>query len=75
MEQRNLEQRCAIKLCVKLGEFASLTFEKSKYVSRDHCLFQTQAFCWHKSFLEGEEHVEDEYRSGMPSTENSDENI
>ncbi|EFN79008.1 hypothetical protein EAI_12163, partial [Harpegnathos saltator] len=28
MEQRNLEQRYAIKFCVKLGESASVTFEK-----------------------------------------------
>jgi len=27
MEQQEFEQRCAIKFCVKLGEFATVTYE------------------------------------------------
>jgi len=30
MEKRNLEQRCAIKFCVKLNENATETYEKLK---------------------------------------------
>ena len=75
MEQRNLEQRCAIKFCVKLGESASVTFEKLKQAYGEHSLSRAQVFRWHKSFLEGREHVEDEHRSGRPSTSTTDENI
>jgi HTH domain in Mos1 transposase len=75
MEQRNLEQRCAIKFCVKLGESASVTFEELKQAYGEHSLSQTQVFRWHKSFLEGREHVEDEHRSGRLSTSKTDENI
>lgn len=75
MEQRNLEQRCAIKFCVKLGESASVTYEKLKHAYGKHSLSRAQVFRWHKSFLEGREHVEDEHRSGRPSTSKTDENI
>lgn len=54
MEQRDLEQRCAIIFCG---------------LTRD------QVFHWYKPFLEGREHVEDEHRSGKPSTSKTDENI
>ena len=44
MDWQKFEQRCVIKFCVKLGESATLTFEK---------LLRAQVFRWHKSFLEG----------------------
>lgn len=75
MEHRNLEQRCAIKFCAKLGESASVTFEKLKQVYGEQCLSRAQVFRWHKSFLEGREHVEDEPRSGRPLTSRTDENM
>ena len=28
MDRQNFEQRCAIKFCVKLGEFTTVTYEK-----------------------------------------------
>ena len=75
MEQRNLEQRYAINFCVKLGEPASVTFEKLKQAYGELSLSRAQVFRWHKSFLEGREHVEDEPRSGRPSTSKTDENV
>ncbi|EFN80151.1 Putative uncharacterized protein FLJ37770, partial [Harpegnathos saltator] len=72
MEQRNLEQRYAIKFCVKLGESASVAFEKLKQAYGKHSLSRAQVFRWHKSFLEGREHIEDESRSGRPSTSKTD---
>ncbi|GFY02523.1 protein GVQW3 [Trichonephila clavipes] len=75
MEQRNFEQRCAIKFCVKLRESVSVTFEKLKKAYGEHSLSQAQVFRWHKSFLEGRKQVEDEHRSKMPSTSKTDENI
>ena len=75
MEHWNLEQRCAIKFCVKLGESASVTFEKLKLAYGAHSLSRAQVFRWHKSFLEGREHVEDEPRSGRHSTSKTNENV
>lgn len=75
MEHRNFEQRCSIKFCVKLGESASVTFEKLKQVYGEHCLSRAQVFRWHKLFLEGRENVEDDPRSGRPSTAKTDENV
>lgn len=57
MKQRNLEQRCAIKFCVKLRELASVMFEKLGLW--EHSLYRAQVFRWHKSFLESREQVED----------------
>jgi len=63
MEKRNLEQRCAINFCVKLNENATETYEKLKRAYGENALSRTQAFRWHKAFLEGRESGEDEPRS------------
>ena len=52
-----------------------MTFEKLKQAYEEHSLFRAQAFRWHKTFLKGREYVEDEHRSGRPSTSKIDENI
>ncbi|KAK4879446.1 hypothetical protein RN001_007592 [Aquatica leii] len=75
MEQRNLEQRCANKFCVKFGESASVTFEKLKQAYGEHFLSRAQTFRWHKAFLEDRENVEDEQRLGRSTTSKTDENI
>ena len=68
MEKRNLEQRCAIKFCVKLHESATETYEKVKRAYGEHALSRTQVFRWHTVFLDGHECVEDVPRSGRPCT-------
>jgi len=75
MEKRNLEQRCAIKVCVKLNENATETYEKLEGAYGEHALSRTQVFRWHKTFLDGRECVEDEPRSGRPCTSKTDENL
>ena len=52
-----------------------MTFEKLEQAYGEHCLSRAQVFRWHKSFLEGREHVEDEPRSGRPSTSKTEENV
>jgi len=64
MDRQRFEQRCAIKLCVKLGESATVTYEKLQRAYGEHSLSTAQVFRWHKSFLEGQEQVEDEPRAG-----------
>jgi len=68
MEKRNLEQRSAIKFCVKLNENATESYEKLKRAYGEHALSRTRVFRWYKAFLGGRESVEDEPRSGRPCT-------
>ena len=75
MDRQKFEQRCATKFCVKLGEFATVTYEKLKRAYGEHPLFRAQVFRWHKSFLKGREQVEDEPRAGRPSTSKMEDNV
>ena len=75
MEKRNLEQRCTIKFCVKLNEYATETYKKLRRAYGEHALSRTQIFRWHKGFLDGRENVEDEPRCGRPCTSKTDENV
>ena len=68
MDRQKFEQCCAIKFCVKLGESATVTYEKLQRAYGEHSLSKAQVFRWHKSFLEGREQVEDEPHAGRPST-------
>jgi len=75
MDWQKFERRCAIKFCVKLGESATVTYEKLQRAYGEHSLSWAQVFRWHKSFLEGQEQVEDEPRMGRPSTSKTDDNV
>jgi len=55
--ERNFEQRCAIKLCVKLGEIGIETFNKLKQAYGEHVLSRSQVFKWYKAFSEGRESI------------------
>ena len=72
MEERNFEQRCAIKFCVKLGETGIETFNKLKKAYGEHALSRSQVFKRYKAFSEGRESIKDEPRSGRPSTSKTD---
>ena len=68
-------QRCAIKFCLKLGESATVTYEKLQRAYGEHSLSRAQVIKWHKSFLESREQVEDETRAGRLLTSNTDDNV
>ena len=74
MDQQKFEKRCAIKFCVKLGESTTVTYEKLQTAYGEHSLSRAQVFRWHKSFLEGQEQVEDELHAGRPSTSKTNNN-
>ena len=57
MNWRKFEQSCAIKFCVKLGESATVTYEKLQRAYGEHSPSRAQVFRWHKSLLEGREQV------------------
>ena len=75
MEERNFEQRFAIKFCVKLGETGIETFNKLKQAYREHALSRSQVFKWYKAFSEGRESIKYEPRSGRLSTSKTDNNV
>jgi hypothetical protein len=75
MDQQKVQQRCAIKFCVKLGKSATVTYEKLQRAYGEHSLSRAQVFRWHKSFSEDREQVEDEPRAGRPSTSKTDDNV
>lgn len=75
MSGSNFEQRCAIKFCFKLGHNATETCEKVQQAYGESVLSRAQVFRWFKAFSEGRESIEDEPRSGRPSSAKSDENV
>ena len=75
MEERNFEQRYAIKFCVKLGETGIETFSKLKQAYGEHALSRSQVFKWYKAFSEGHESIKDEPRSLRPSTSKTGNNV
>jgi len=75
MDRQKFEQRCATTFCVKLGESATVTYEKLQGAYGEHSLSRAQLFRCHKSLLEGREQVKDEPRAGRPSTSKTDDNV
>jgi len=75
MEERNFEQRCAIKFCVRLGETGIETFKKLKQADGKHALSWSQEFKQYKAFSEGRESIKDEPRSGRPSPSKTGNNV
>jgi hypothetical protein len=63
-----VEQRYAIKFCVKLGEDTTDTYENIQRTFGTGSSSRAQVFRWHKDFVNGRETVEDERRSGRPAS-------
>jgi hypothetical protein len=70
MENSNLEQCYAIKVCVKLGEDATDTYEKIQKAFANYSDSRAQVFQWHKDFANVQEMAEDELLSGLRACEN-----
>ena len=70
-----LEQRHAVKFCVKLNKTSKETFDMLKEAFGDACMSYSQAKKWHKAFKEGREAITDEARSGRPTTSRTDEHL
>ncbi|KAL4083495.1 hypothetical protein QTP88_028811 [Uroleucon formosanum] len=69
------EQCANIKFCFKLGKTVAETLECLKTVYGDEALKKTAVYDWFKRFKNGQESLEDEERSGRPSTSKNDETI
>ncbi|EGI60232.1 PREDICTED: putative uncharacterized protein FLJ37770 [Acromyrmex echinatior] len=73
--ERSLEQRYAIKFCMRLGKNATETFQMLQEAFKDDCISRSQSVMWHKAFKEGREEGADEPCSGRPTTARPDENV
>jgi len=67
------EQRVCIKFCVKLGRNDAETFEMLRTAFGEQCLSRACIFKWHKRFKEGRDSVDDNPRSGRPTTSKTDD--
>ena len=72
--QQNVEQRCAIKFCVKLEKSATETIAMLEKAYGEDSLSRAEVFRWHKAFREGRENAEDEERSRRPTTAHTSDN-
>ncbi len=75
MEHRNIEQRYAMKFCVKPGDSAKDTYGKLVQVFVNEAVSRAQVFRWHRDFKNGCEGVNDELRSGRPIEIRTDNNV
>ena len=69
------EQRFAVKFCVKLGKSTMETFAMLNMAFGDVAMKRATCFTWHKRFKNGPLSVEDDERSGRPSTSTDDPHI
>lgn len=73
--ESTLPQRVCIKFCVKNGFNGAKTLEMLEKCFGNDTLSKTNVYVWHERFRSGRESVEDDERSGRPSTSKTDENI
>ena len=71
----SIEPRINLKFLVRLGKTPTETFNSLQAVYGDATMPRTRIFEWHKRFREGREDVEDDPRSGRPTTSRTNENV
>ena len=70
-----LEERCAIKLCFKLGKNATETYGMLQTAFGASCMNRASVFEWQKSFKKARESVRDDERCGRSKEVNIPELI
>ena len=73
VDNTRMEQRINLKFLVKLGK--NECFKLLKEVYGKDVMSRPRVFEWHKRFKSGCEEVENDPKSGRPSTTKADENI
>lgn len=69
------DQRVCLKFCVKNGIKCSEAFKMLKKAFGNNTMSQPRVYEWYKRFQEGREDIEDDARSGRPSSSTNDENV
>ena len=75
VRRRSVEQRINLKFFVRLGKTPTEALNLLQEVCDDDAMSRTRLFEWHRRFKERREEVEDDHRSGRPSTSRTDENV
>jgi transposase len=70
-----LEQRANVKFCVKLGKSGAETFEMIRRAYGNEAMSRARCFEWHARFKRGRTSLEDDERSGRPSTSSAPKNV
>ena len=70
-----LEERYAIKFCIKLGKNATETYRMLRTAFRPSRMKRASVFDWHKRFKEGREYVRDDESCGRSKEVNKPELI
>ena len=71
----SIEQRINLKFLVRLGKTPTETFNLLQEVYGDATMSRTRIFERHKRFREGREDVEDDPKSGRPTTSRTNKNV
>jgi len=68
-------QRICVKFCVKIGKSVTEKFEMLRIAYGGEAMCRNQSCEWWKLFKEGRTSVDDDPRSGRPSTSKTDDNV
>ena len=71
----SVEQRTNLKFLVRLGKSPSEALRMLQEVYGQETMSRSRVFEWHKHFKEGREEVEDDARSGRPSSSRTEDNV
>ena len=71
----SIEQQINLKVLVRHGKTPTEVLKLLQQVYGDDMRSRTRLFDWHRRFKEGREEVEDDQRSGRPSTSRTNENV
>ena len=75
MQSDTIEERYAIKFCLKLGKNATETYGMLQSVFGASCMNRASVFEWHDRFKEGRESVRDDERCRRSKEVNTPELI
>jgi len=64
-----------VKFCFKLGKTATETWKMLQQAFGDECMSRTQCFEWYSRFKTGRTSIDEDSRSGRPSTSTDDVHI
>jgi len=69
------EQSVCVKFCFRLGKTFTETFEMLQQAYGEDCLGRTQCHDWYQRFKSGRTSIEDDPKSGRPSTSMDDDHV
>ena len=69
------EQRFCVKFCFKLGKTFTETFHVLQQAYGKDCLSRTRCHEWHQRFKSDRTSIEDDHKSGRPSTSMDDGHV